>query len=908
MKRYPGLKPFEINEQSLFCGRVDDIERLYQSVNSNAITVVYAKSGLGKSSIINAGIVPLFEEREKNKWKNIFGRFTGYSSNMNHTLIQKLLHDISECFTISDQYLYLNKIDSAEIRQELQLWFKIKEFQATCNNNNFFFVFDQFEEVFTYPTELVIQLKKQLAQILKNSIPQQIKDLIHKNDEDGKVLFTEEELELLYQPYNLKILIAIRSDKLSEINSLKDYLPNILSNSFELKPLNKEQARSAITEPALKTRIEIKSKLVEFDSKRFIFQPEAVEYIIDFLTENGTKEIETFQLQIICESIERNIVIATGNSHIDKDDLVFINTVFEEYYESIVKKIQPEEDQLASRLLIEEGLIYEPEERRIPLFSGQILNNYNINSILLAKLVDSRIIRPIQNGSEGVFYEISHDTLVAPILKSKHKRIKLEEEEKYQRLVQAELQKKNEEYRIKEEEHKLALNVEKEKRKTQKQKYTLYSIIAILIISILAIFLERFISLEKDAKELNKDIAMIYKLQIKKNVDKKRYNNAKIYAITALKYDSNILDPGSLSIDSLNKLPNISSFLLNSENFIKNNNDSIKAIAFSTDGSKVAISYKGINKLYVYSFEETSDSLKLSNEKVISLNIEARTIKFSPSGKYLAISDSIQLLLYKVDTTDFKVDTNFVFDHKIKEIEFSLLENYVAIGTEKFIQLWDLNNNAFIKLKGEKTDKKQKIIGIESIAFNPSDSNLYVLENDNQIWIFDTKCNKKVGKIKLNIDIHSLLINSTNLFVGFNSKTIYIWNAEPNAFILKDTLLTIGFTKISGIRFNKEGTKLAIGYKNPFSGYIQIRNIEKSKKPIHEIDFVASIENFVFNKDFIITVAKKHGEKLNELRGWNLKSKIIKVNDSDFKNQINTLQKKFHSEFDNVQIISKDTK
>ena len=62
--RYPGVKPFSENERHLFYGRTTDTKKLYQLINLEKLVLLYSKSGLGKSSLLNAGVLPLFDEEE----------------------------------------------------------------------------------------------------------------------------------------------------------------------------------------------------------------------------------------------------------------------------------------------------------------------------------------------------------------------------------------------------------------------------------------------------------------------------------------------------------------------------------------------------------------------------------------------------------------------------------------------------------------------------------------------------------------------------------------------------------------------------------------------------------------------------------------------------------------------------
>ena len=64
--RYPGLRPFEDTDldRSLFFGRDREKEELLHLILAEKLTVVFAKSGTGKSSLLNAGILQALRERD----------------------------------------------------------------------------------------------------------------------------------------------------------------------------------------------------------------------------------------------------------------------------------------------------------------------------------------------------------------------------------------------------------------------------------------------------------------------------------------------------------------------------------------------------------------------------------------------------------------------------------------------------------------------------------------------------------------------------------------------------------------------------------------------------------------------------------------------------------------------------
>src|SRR5215510_8460632 len=64
-KRYPGARPFSDSpeDQQLFFGRDADIARLFERVLGARLLVLFGKSGLGKTSLLMAGVFPRLREK-----------------------------------------------------------------------------------------------------------------------------------------------------------------------------------------------------------------------------------------------------------------------------------------------------------------------------------------------------------------------------------------------------------------------------------------------------------------------------------------------------------------------------------------------------------------------------------------------------------------------------------------------------------------------------------------------------------------------------------------------------------------------------------------------------------------------------------------------------------------------------
>ncbi|HMX41038.1 MAG TPA: hypothetical protein PKD78_11945, partial [Saprospiraceae bacterium] len=63
-RRYPGLKPFERSQSSVFHGRGEDVKRLSDLILRERVVVLFSKSGIGKTSLLQAGVAPELERQD----------------------------------------------------------------------------------------------------------------------------------------------------------------------------------------------------------------------------------------------------------------------------------------------------------------------------------------------------------------------------------------------------------------------------------------------------------------------------------------------------------------------------------------------------------------------------------------------------------------------------------------------------------------------------------------------------------------------------------------------------------------------------------------------------------------------------------------------------------------------------
>lgn len=414
--RYPGIQPFSGRQKDLFFGRDDDREQLLSLLLVEKLTVLFGKSGHGKSSLLNAGIAPALEkesQRGKRDYVPVFIRFHSRIGNEQYNWFDWFVFQLHQQAPPADPQLY-------EQRRYLSgtLWGEIKRRQ-TRDNQVFVLIFDQFEELFTYPPDQITAFKQQLAGLLYADIPEQI--------EQFESALPPEEAAWLNRKPDVRALFSIRADRLSELDQLKDALPAILHKRYELRALTREQAREALEKPAALSAVEGAA----FKSPAFQWQAPALEKVLAELSRDKQGRetgIEAFQLQILAQNVEQRVMRGEtpdrdgdGRPDVGPDDLPAMDRLYEAFYEDALGRLSAS-DRKKARRLMEQGLIFEQDNQRINLHEKLIRRDYAVGETLTQQLIDLRLLRAEPSTSGGHNIELAHDSFVFPILNAARRR------------------------------------------------------------------------------------------------------------------------------------------------------------------------------------------------------------------------------------------------------------------------------------------------------------------------------------------------------------------------------------------------------------------------------------------------------------------------------------------------------
>lgn len=425
-------------EGEILYGRNREIESLSQYIINNTQTVLYGKSGIGKSSILNAGIFPVARacglfpvgirfdhHREGDYMEQI------------RVAVVKAGVTVNEVVPVIDkdretiwEYLHRNTFSDKD-GKEVQL----------------LLVFDQFEEIFTLQQNEKVKTRffAELADLLNDVTPQYIVnamtdtsepvvkpapvqvaslddlDLDIDLDEDGGSGMPE-----YLQSPRYHIVFTLREDFLSYLERYTAYIPVMKVNRFALQPINEEQAAEIIMKP--------RPGLVQKDVAALIIQK--VTGRKDFLLD-GIPEIDvdaailSLYLSRLYEKMPEGGCITAGLVDQFSDDII------KDFYEDSIRDIpQTTTDYLEDVLITNEG-------RR---------NNVSFSD-LTAHGVDAGDIRKLADGCEGcegrkllrlfsygndIRVEYIHDILCGVVKNRREYReqLRTQEEEKRQLLME----------------------------------------------------------------------------------------------------------------------------------------------------------------------------------------------------------------------------------------------------------------------------------------------------------------------------------------------------------------------------------------------------------------------------------------------------------------------------------------
>ncbi len=389
---YVGPNPFQRKDAHIFFGRDREARDLMSCVIAHAETVFYAQSGAGKTSLINARLLPLLEAQEFEilPLARVQGPLQGPLQNASpgniyafHTLISWAGSDAEPGHLAKLTLAGYLSARPHKTDEDGVVKLRIA-------------IFDQCEELFTFYPE---RWQERRA-------------------------FFEQVREALNEDPLLRVLFSLREDHIAQLDPYAVLLPEKMRTRYRLERLRKPAALDAVKRPLERTDYSFAPGVAE-KLVNDLLQARNSAHNSHVLAPSGEVEfVEPVQLQVVCqnlwESLQGNGRLATKvvtYNHIQ--ECADVDKALSSFYEkclqrtlaiTIVAETGVDEGQL--RRWFEEALITSAGTRGMA-FQGQEETRGMPNSVV-ELLENLYLIRPERRGND-TWYELTHDRLIEPI-------------------------------------------------------------------------------------------------------------------------------------------------------------------------------------------------------------------------------------------------------------------------------------------------------------------------------------------------------------------------------------------------------------------------------------------------------------------------------------------------------------
>ena len=429
--RFPGPRSFEAKDAPVFFGRTKEADELFFTVLRSRLTVVTGHSGIGKSSLINAALLPRLQDHGCAIIRSRVGKIPSkaFADSSQEALDILVGRASAELANVGLDVTEGDRGSLWDFLKTSHIWRGADLLQPVL-------VLDQFEEIFTAQTYMIREaIVDQLSSVVR-MLPPEKKG--KPSDNDKRNSRRNRNAAALRTAPEVRIVIVIRDDFVGQLRQFSDRIPGIFQDFFLIQPLTYEQGRAAVVQPS-----ECRQMGLCFRSPRLSWSESELDVLLRFVSLDAAHQgdsigemtdqwrarakVDPFPLQIVCRHVEEAMTALEETTPGIEERRVpegYLNgseglsAIVQDYYlESLAKLSAPRAAKRVQHLFAE-GLV--TEGRRSLLREDEIVETYDVSKRTLQELCEFRLIRSeLIRGSPH--YELSHDRLIEPVMKQRPK-------------------------------------------------------------------------------------------------------------------------------------------------------------------------------------------------------------------------------------------------------------------------------------------------------------------------------------------------------------------------------------------------------------------------------------------------------------------------------------------------------
>src|SRR5271165_1226488 len=411
-----GLHPFTEENQHYFFGRTAEIREIFLRVRENPLTVLYGNSGLGKTSLVRAGLIPKLRV-ERFRPVHLLLDFSSASPSLTDQVreaLAKVCADPdSDAATLLERWAPLGSLWEIYAHEKL----RPPEIAARPP----VLIFDQFEEVFTLGRDEagtanrrnaeVTELFTQIADLVENRAPAKLQALFR--DEPQRALDYD------FGTTVARVVLALREDFLAQFEQWKSVMPSLMRNRMPLRLLTGPQALEAVVRPGRMDGLSLVSDQVGEQIVRFVAQrPD----------DTPLEQIEAVPplVSLVCERLNAARLEAKPPDKEISDELVKSQgaDILQRFYDESFAAFRDGERE-AVREYIEERMVTVGGHRnpvaREDAVAELARRGISAPDSVLDALIARRLLTPEQRGGIQRL-EITHDVLAPLVVRGRKER------------------------------------------------------------------------------------------------------------------------------------------------------------------------------------------------------------------------------------------------------------------------------------------------------------------------------------------------------------------------------------------------------------------------------------------------------------------------------------------------------